>query len=158
MMEDCCQVPAQKVQADSLICPVCQHQGKSVPLITLKAMLTPSVLSILDPSSSYSFCPNSACEVVYFSHEQVFNKDTVKVPVYQKDEGSEVPVCYCFGWTRQRLIQAIRHKENPAQRISEQVKANRCGCEVNNPQGSCCLGNVTTFVHGLNQSHNSPDV
>ncbi|MCF8564595.1 (2Fe-2S)-binding protein [Alicyclobacillus tolerans] len=148
-MEDCCRVPAQKTQADSLICPVCQQTGKSVPLITLKALLTPSALSTLDPSYSYSFCPNTACEVVYFSHEQVFHKDAIKVPVYQKDEGSEVPVCYCFGWTRQKLVQAIQGKEDPTQYISEQVKANRCGCEVNNPQGSCCLGNVTAFVHSL---------
>lgn len=152
MMEDCCQVPAQKVQANSLICPVCQQKGKSVPIITLKAMLTPSVLSTLDPSASYSFCPNPACEVVYFSHEQVFHKDAIKVPVYQKDDSSEVPVCYCFGWTRERLVKAVRDKENPAQYISEQVKANRCGCEVNNPQGSCCLGNVTAFVRGLEES------
>ena len=153
MMEDCCQVPAQKVRVDFLICPVCQQKGKSVPIITLKAMLTPSVLSTLDPSASYLFCPNPACEVVYFSGEQAFNKETVKVPVYQKDEGSEVPVCYCFGWTRQGLVKAIADEENPVQHISEQVQANRCGCEVNNPQGSCCLGNVTAFVRGLKESN-----
>lgn len=151
-MENCCQVPAHKMQADSLICPVCQQRGKSVPLITLKALLTPSALSTLTPSSSHSFCSNPDCEVVYFVDGQVFNKDAVKVPVYQKDEGSEVPVCYCFGWTRERLVKAIRDDENPVQHISEQVRANRCGCEVNNPQGSCCLGNVTAFVHGLKQS------
>lgn len=26
------------------------------------------------------------------------------------------------------------------------IKADRCGCEVNNPQGSCCLGNVSAFI------------
>lgn len=145
-MDDCCQVPVQEVQSDSLLCPVCQQRGKNVPLITLKALLTPSALSILDPSSSYLFCANTDCEVVYFADKHVFNKDAIKVPVYQKDEGLGVPVCYCFGWTRHRLVKAIQGEENPVQCISEQVKNDRCGCEVNNPQGSCCLGNVTVFV------------
>jgi len=25
-------------------------------------------------------------------------------------------------------------------------KSKRCGCEVNNPQGNCCLGNVSLVV------------
>ncbi|QSO48346.1 putative iron-sulfur cluster-binding metallochaperone [Alicyclobacillus mengziensis] len=149
-MDDCCQVSEQG--NDPTFCPTCQQRGKNVPLITLKSLLTPSALSTIDPSSAYSFCSNPACEVVYFSGEQVFNKDAIKVPVYQKNEGSEVPVCYCFGWTRQKLVEAIQDEEKPAQHISEQVKVNRCGCEVNNPQGSCCLGNVTAFVQGIEQS------
>lgn len=149
MMEACCQISEIQFQTDSLTCPACQQKGKGLPLITLKALLVPSALQTLNPANSYSFCPNSDCEVVYFTDEQVFHKDAVKVPVFQKDEGTEVSVCYCFGWTRQRLGEAIRDKENPVQHISEHVKANRCGCEVNNPQGSCCLGNVTAFVSGL---------
>jgi hypothetical protein len=148
-MEDCCQVPEKKVRTDSLICPVCRQKGKSVPLITLKALLTPSALQVLNPASSYSFCLNSDCEVVYFTDGKVFNRHAVKVPVYQKDQSSVVPVCYCFGWTRERLVKAIRDEENPIKHISEQVKASRCGCEVNNPQGSCCLGNVTAFMDRL---------
>lgn len=151
-MDDCCRLPATETQTGSLFCPMCQQRGKSVQLITLKALLMPSTLPTLDPTSAYSFCSNPDCEVVYFTEGQVFNGATVKVPVYQKDESLEVPVCYCFGWTRERLVKAIRDDENPVQSISEQVKANRCGCEVNNPQGSCCLGNVTAFLHGLEQS------
>ncbi|WP_019011639.1 hypothetical protein [Deinococcus aquatilis] len=30
--------------------------------------------------------------------------------------------------------------------IRGHIRANRCGCEVNNPQGSCCLGNVTRLI------------
>ncbi|HEV2197528.1 MAG TPA: DUF998 domain-containing protein [Candidatus Acidoferrum sp.] len=35
------------------------------------------------------------------------------------------------------------------QRISAEVKAGNCACEVRNPQGSCCLGNVTAVVKRL---------
>jgi hypothetical protein len=33
-----------------------------------------------------------------------------------------------------------------ADRITALVKADRCACEVRNPQGTCCLGNVTAAV------------
>nr|WP_274436662.1 hypothetical protein [Alicyclobacillus sp. ALC3] len=46
-------------------------------------------------------------------------------------------------------MKAIHENQNPVQHISEQIQADRCGCEVNNPQGSCCLGNVMAFVHSI---------
>lgn len=30
--------------------------------------------------------------------------------------------------------------------ITIHTKAGRCGCEVNNPEGSCCLGNVNRLI------------
>ncbi|GAA0391237.1 hypothetical protein GCM10008933_22710 [Paenibacillus motobuensis] len=74
-----------------------------------------------------------------------------KVSVFQKDDSLDVPVCYCFGWTRERLIQAVREHQLPTDHIQEQIQANRCGCEVNNPQGACCLGNVTAFIRTLDK-------
>lgn len=149
-MDNCCHVPTTK--PDPLLCPGCQQKGKSVQVITLKALLTPSALETIDPQFSYAFCSNPTCEVVYFSDRQKFNKDVVKVPVFQKDVALDVPVCYCFGWTRERLTRAMQEKEQPNKHISEQVQANRCGCEVNNPQGTCCLGNVTAYIHSLDES------
>ncbi|EPZ44481.1 putative iron-sulfur cluster-binding metallochaperone [Alicyclobacillus acidoterrestris] len=146
-MDDCCQIAESELA--SLHCPLCHQKGKRVQLITLKALLTPSALQSLDPQLSYAFCSNANCTVVYYCDQQTFDKDDVKVPVFQKDGAMGVPVCYCFGWTRERLMEAIRENQNPVQYISEQVQADRCGCEVNNPQGSCCLGNVTTFVRSI---------
>jgi len=62
-----------------------------------------------------------------------------------------VPVCYCFDWTKEKLEQAIKNDlaSQPVEQIRQNIKANRCGCEVNNPQGSCCLANVTTFINQL---------
>jgi hypothetical protein len=34
-----------------------------------------------------------------------------------------------------------------AERITALVKAERCACEVKNPQGSCCLGNVAAATN-----------
>jgi hypothetical protein len=33
--------------------------------------------------------------------------------------------------------------------VTEHIRAGRCGCNVNNPQGSCCLGNIQAVVKEL---------
>jgi bacterioferritin-associated ferredoxin len=150
-MDDCCAVPITSKE-DALLCPECKEKGRSIEIITLRALLIPTALETIDPQSAYGFCPNHSCNVVYFSDHQKFQKEDVKVPVFQKDDGIDVPVCYCFGWTRQQIKHAVQQKIQPSKHISEQVQANHCGCEVNNPQGSCCLGNVTSYVHSLGES------
>ncbi|MGG4341993.1 putative iron-sulfur cluster-binding metallochaperone [Paenibacillus lautus] len=150
-MDSCCQTSIEK-QITLTQCPACHQKGKSVQLITLKSLLQPTALETIHPDSSYAFYSNPSCEVVYFSDLQTYDKDTLKVSVFQKDDELDVPVCYCFGWTRERLIQAIQKNQRPTDHIREQVQANRCGCEINNPQGTCCLGNITTFIRSLNRS------
>ncbi|MFE4714670.1 (2Fe-2S)-binding protein [Paenibacillus sp. NPDC056722] len=148
-MDSCCQSSTKTTTPTQ--CPACHQKGKGIQLITLKALLQPEALETIHPESAYAFCTNPFCEVVYFSNEQTFGKDMLKVSVFQKDEALDVPVCYCFGWTRERLITAVQVNQNPIVHIREQVQANRCGCEVNNPQGACCLGNVTTFIRSLDK-------
>lgn len=77
-----------------------------------------------------------------------YNGHELKAPVYQKDGGADVPVCYCFGWTRATIADAaaLGEADEVAPSISAHIKAGRCGCEVNNPQGVCCLGNVIREV------------
>jgi len=154
-MSSCCQTPTKKPSTIT-DCPICLQKGKSVQLITLKSLLKPSALETIHPEWSYAFCSTPSCEVVYFSDLQTYGKDMLKVSVFQKDDALDVPICYCFGWTRTRLAQAVQSSQRPIELIREQVQANRCGCEVNNPQGACCLGNVTEFVRSLekNQGNN----
>jgi hypothetical protein len=152
-MDSCCQTSSEKItQPTQSQCPVCHQKGKRVQMITLKALLQPIALETIHPESPYAFCLNPVCEVVYFSDVQTFGKDMLKVSVFQKDDKFNVPVCYCFGWTRERLVEAVHENQHPADHIREQVQANRCGCEVNNPQGTCCLSNVTTFIRSLDKS------
>jgi len=150
-VSSCCETPTKEPSAITN-CPICRQKGKRVQLITLKSLLEPSALETIHPESSYAFCPTASCAVVYFSDLQTYEREMLKVSVFQKDNAVDVPVCYCFGWTRKRLVQAIQSNQRPIEMIREQVEANRCGCEVNNPQGACCLGNVTTFVRGLEKN------
>lgn len=147
-MADCCVTDLSENRA-SCHCPTSGTNGRKVGLITLKALLKSSALEKLKSQRTYMFCPESSCEVVYFTHEgDVFQKSDLKVLVYQKDSGEDVPVCYCFGWTRTRIRDEIKRigKSTVVRSIKQNVKDGKCGCEVNNPQGSCCLGNVSKEV------------
>ena len=57
-------------------------------------------------------------------------------------------MCYCFGYTEKSIWEEIRRtgRSTAPQTIAAHVKAGRCGCEVNNPGGSCCLGEVNRVV------------
>lgn len=137
-----------------LICPTCGATGRSVKLVTLKALLRPTALATLDPNRIYRFCPHSGCEVVYFFGPCVYVQADVKVPVFQKDQATDTPVCYCFGLTRGDLKTAtLRGRtETISSAIQAHIKAGRCGCEVNNPQGKCCLGNIHQTFSTLQQA------
>ncbi|MBB6670707.1 putative iron-sulfur cluster-binding metallochaperone [Cohnella nanjingensis] len=149
---DCC-TPSNNVGVSKSECPSCGNKGKNVQLITLKSLLKALALETIKPDNSYEFCSNSACTTVYFNgnHSQTFAEDDLKVPVYQKNPSMDVPVCYCFDWTRERLMKAAGTAQQPADQIKAHVQAGRCGCEVNNPQGACCLGNVNAFARDLNK-------
>ena len=150
-MDDCCTPPSRNAPTSE--CPTCGTPGKAVKVITLKALLVPQALATLAPRESYRFCPEAGCEVVYFGNSGVYRQADVKVPVYQKDPGPEVPVCYCFGHPRAELTRALETGGGPLleRSIREHIAAGRCGCEVNNPQGSCCLGNVVTALRPGNR-------
>jgi hypothetical protein len=131
------------------LCPQDGTKGKPVQLITLKSLLVPVALEQLNPASAYTFCSSPNCPIVYFSEQgQTFTTADLKVPVFQKNVDENVFACYCFGWSRQRIREELNQsgKSNVVDRIMTHVKAKRCGCEVNNPQGSCCLENVRSVV------------
>jgi hypothetical protein len=145
------------MNALQLTCPLNGRPGKVVKLITLKALLTPQALTRLAPLDTYYFCSDPVCPVVYYSASHSYRGGDLKVPVFQKDSNSNVPVCYCFAYSRRDLAGEGTHKD--AKHIPEvirgHIRANRCGCEVNNPQGSCCLGNVIQTIDAIPTS--APD-
>lgn len=152
-MADCCTSKEQISENNgSELCPSCNEKGKIVKIITLKSMLKPSVLDSLNADLTHYFCSEKDCDVVYFDTDKktYFTAD-IKVSVHQKDANTNVPICYCFGWTKEKIKQHVVNElsPNPLVHIRENIKENRCGCEVNNPQGSCCLGNVTSYIKEL---------
>jgi hypothetical protein len=134
---------------DSGLCPVSATTGLKVDLITLKALLTGEGLRRLD-GENYRFCPAADCDVVYFDNaaNSVYRRRDLTVRIGQKERGDSAPICYCFGYTTgdvRRDFATLGTTRIPAM-ITAQVKAGHCACEVKNPQGSCCLGNVSKAV------------
>lgn len=142
-MTKCCE-PKRVIKK---ICPECGKQGKAVQRITLESLLKESSKIQNEP---YWFCATADCPVVYFSASQnsVLYKSDVKVRVGIKETVDPVPLCYCFGWDRKRIWDEIKTtgKSTAAQSITQEVKAGNCFCERSNPQGTCCLGNVSKAV------------
>lgn len=79
---------------------------------------------------------------MYFdTSKKTYLTSEIKVSVHQKDDSPIVPVYYCFGWTKDKLKENVEKgfASIPIAHIRNNIKENRFGCEVNNPQGSCCL-------------------
>jgi hypothetical protein len=139
--EACC-----RTASISLECPVCRKQGRAVGAVTLDYHLPPSARSRLGDFAG--FCPNSACDIVYFDGERVISKGETSFPVTQKDAGDGVPVCYCFHFKRADIRQDLieRGTTDISEKIKQGIAEGRCACEEMNPQGACCLGNVVAAV------------
>jgi len=141
-MDSCCSSGLDG--QESAECPACGYAGQQVKTLTLKALLRPSALETLDSGLTHRFCPSTTCEVVYFAGTAVYRTSDVKVLVYPKDASPDTPVCFCFDHTRAKVLQAAKAGLGQALQASirQHIQAGRCGCEVNNPQGKCCLGNI----------------
>jgi hypothetical protein len=125
-------------------CPACGKPGRLVERITVKAMLRSEALMRLS-APAHRLCATPGCPVVYFGIDGVFDRSEISVPVFQKEPAGDRPVCYCFGVSeredlRRELVETGR--STASDRIAALVKAERCACEVKNPQGSCCLGDM----------------
>jgi hypothetical protein len=77
-----------------------------------------------------------------------FRTGDIRVPVWQKEPSGARLLCYCFGETesgiRTELLQQGR--TDVVVRIREHIAAQRCACDIRNPRGACCLGDVIAAV------------
>ena len=146
-MSDCCSVNPKSSTAPALMaCPVNGARSKQVNTLTVKSLLRQLPLGM--PDTQYYFCEAQDCDVVYFaldSQAPVFRCADLLVRVGAKATADPIPICYCFGFSKKDIEDEIRStgKSTVAERITEEVEADRCACEVKNPSGKCCLGNVT---------------
>jgi hypothetical protein len=136
-------------------CPTNHVKGRPVDSLTLKALLAES-LEVLRPVK-YRFCAVSDCPVVYYAEDgkQTFTQNQLRELVYQKrPDDDEVLVCYCF----QHTIGTIRAewqstgRSTIVERITAAIQAGQCACDIRNPQGSCCLGNVHQLLKKMGAS------
>lgn len=155
VMSDCCSIKsptapsvAEAVTPGTRPCPSCAQFGKPVETKTLKHTVQSWHLERVK-QPGFSFCRTTDCDVVYFhAGGDCLRKADVRVRVGLKETEDPVPICYCFGFTEAMAVEEIRAtgKSTLLQRITAEVKAGNCACEIRNPQGSCCLGHVQAAV------------
>jgi hypothetical protein len=129
-------------------CPDCGQTGLPVQGQTVKALLSVSLRAVRD--ADYLFCRTETCPVVYFSPDgrNSFTIGDVRERVYQKEPtATDVPICYCFRHT----VGALRMGSAEARAailddINTGIEIGQCACDLRNPQGACCLGNVRSLV------------
>ncbi len=150
-MSTCCWPPTAQDHIAG-VCPASRTVGNVVETRTVKALLTDQALRRLTPSNQHHFCADPTCDVVYFDEAgAVYGRADVRVPVWQKEPFGRRVVCYCFGENEERIQMEIRATGRSAavERIREHISAGRCACEVRNPRGACCLGEVMAAVTRL---------
>ena len=140
---DCCRPVAHPTLEGA--CPSCGNPGKPVQPVTLRALLQ-SHLQEQVRDESYRFCGSPACAVVYYlpGSSQIFAREALTVRVGVKETSAPHPLCYCFGHSEESLRETwlSTGKLTAVAAIQAAMKAGACRCEVTNPQGSCCLGDV----------------
>lgn len=144
-MSDCCKTLGEpKRQGDRLLCRQCSREGQSVDRTTIGALLKPESLSQVN-GSQYVFCETPSCPAVYYAADGTeFEKNQVLVRVGLKETEDPVTVCYCFRVTERMIHEEIQRtgRSSASARIRAEVKEGNCRCEVENPSGRCCLGQV----------------
>lgn len=144
----CAAAAAKPVAGTKTNCPRCDQPGQAVALQTLKHQVKPEYLETVEVGA-FNFCRTATCEVVYFHDSDIIlTKVDVRQRIGLKEAEDPVPICYCFGFTEAMATEEIQAtgKCTIPQRITAEVKKGNCACEIRNPQGSCCLGNVTAAV------------
>jgi len=104
-------------------------------------------------NQTFGFSASPSCNVVYFSkNNHTYHKPDLKVRVGIKETEDPIPLCYCFGWDRARVQREIIEtgKSTAIESITKEVKAGNCFCEKSNPQGTCCLGNMSKTIQQIN--------
>ena len=140
--------PSQPSVLSDNACPSCGQSGKAVQTQTVKALLAVSLRAVT--GDTYLFCRTPDCPVVYFAADdaQVFTIAQIREPVYQKQPDVDgTLVCYCF----QHCVGDLRAAAPEEQAhiladIAAGIQTGQCACDMRNPQGSCCLGNVRTLL------------
>ena len=149
-----CELSSPTVQRASrslTACPICGEKGKPVEGQTVKAHLSITLRQV--QNTQYLFCRTHTCPVVYFSLDggQVFRVEQVRERIYQKEPtADDVFVCYCFRHTSGEIHTASEEARLAIlEDINAGIEADQCACDLRNPQGSCCLGNVRRMLQEL---------
>lgn len=139
---------SETTREETTLCLRCGEKGKPVSLVTVGAMVKTDVEAAKLIAREYKLCRNPDCAVVYYFGGIQLEKSDLRVPVNFKEQNYEGPVCYCFNHTVASIRAEVQAKGHSTaqEMITQEIRAGRCACEVKNPAGACCLGDVIRAI------------
>ncbi|MCL5744164.1 MAG: hypothetical protein M1541_09605 [Acidobacteria bacterium] len=157
-MPNCCGGEACAVNGSRpkpAVCPECGRKGAPVEKLTIEHLLLDQRVPEVG-GGPYSFCRTPECNTVYFANSSTgkrFTKTDLKVRVGIKETKDPIPLCYCFGHTAASIREEVEKTGTSmaVESIRRDIQAGRCQCEIRNPSGKCCLGEVTHAVRKVEQ-------
>lgn len=146
----CC-TPVAKPKA-AVPCPFCGNEGKPVKPVTLRSLLQPHLHPQIR-DEVYRFCASPDCALVYYSADgtQTFTPANLKVRVGVKERSAPRPLFYCFDHSAESMREEWERtgKSTVLEAVKAELKAGTCHCEVSNPAGGCCLGDLIKETKAL---------
>lgn len=149
---DCCSSGVQIItETPQGVCKDCGEVGRLVTRQTVAHHVKSEKLSEVK-SGEYRFCSSENCPTVYYAATgEIFTVDDVRELITSKAKGDARPLCYCFGFTEGFARQEIAETGTSSvpEQVSQFIKERLCCCEVRNPSGVCCLGEINKAVKRL---------
>ena len=145
--DNCCSVQPKAKAA----CPQCSKLAKGVLEKTFNALVKEETKSQFSCRSGFYYCKTPSCKVIYFRDDTILTQQDMKVIVGLKDGASVAMVCYCFQWSKEKIAAEIQAtgKTTALEDIKAKMKDPGCACEVLNPSGGCCLGDVAKAIREI---------
>ena len=152
--ESGCCTPRSKGKVE---CPTCHEKAKGVLGKTVAHLVKEQSKSKLDGFDGFYYCKTPTCKTVYFREGTVLTQEDMSVVVGLKEGATPATVCYCFDWTKEKIqaeLEAIG-KTTALEDIKAKMENPGCSCEVLNPSGGCCLGDVSKAIKALEEQMKS---
>ncbi|UCN00219.1 hypothetical protein LCX93_11960 [Sulfurimonas sp. SWIR-19] len=145
--QGCC-TPQPKGKA---ACPECGEKAKGVLGKTVRHLLKDEAKSKLSYFDGFYYCKTTTCKVVYFRGDEILTQKDMRVVVGLKEGAKPATVCYCFEWSKEKIKAELEAtgKTTALEDIKAKMENPGCSCEVLNPSGGCCLGDVSKAIKEL---------
>lgn len=145
IQEGCCTARCRGKGHRHRVCPINGEKGQRVAASTLRHLVKETKRSGIK-GAGYYFCRASDCDTVYYHPEsgQCFDKADLDIRVGLKETEDPIWLCYCFDISKKMIDEALEAtgRSSFEALIRREVALGNCACEVKNPSGRCCLGDV----------------
>ncbi len=132
-------------------CPECGEKAKGILGKTLQHLLTQEAKQKISCFDGFYYCKTPTCKVVYFRGNELLTQKDMSVVVGLKEGAKPATVCYCFEWTKEKIKAELEttSKTTALGDIKSKMENPGCSCEILNPSGGCCLGDVSKAIKEL---------